>query len=342
MARDTRIFKTLQKHGLKVEYVEGWTERGSAFFAPEGVLSHWTAGPRGAKGRPSLRVCTYGHSTLPGPLCNVYLARDGVAIVVAAGRANHAGYGLWKGLTGNTKLFGIEAEAADGNDWTNAQRESYPKVVAALLELAGTKDASFMAGHSEYALPRGRKIDINGYTTDRLRKQVQAVINGENLEVAPAGEVEDKVEPTKPKRGKKQKNSSPPNGSTKFPTDYQDLDLDGKLGPMTVGAAQILMEAIKIGVRYNQRWDGDFGSRTVKDVQEWLRANGFYKTTTKGVPLLIDGAPGYWFWRELQRFLRSRGHYVRTSKGLPLRVDGSAGYWTICALQSYLNTQNGK
>ena len=93
MARQLNLYKTLKKWGLTVEYVPGWSKRGSDYFNPKGVIAHWTAGARGSETRPSLNICTYGRAGLPGPLCNVYLDRRGVCVIVAAGRANHAGPG---------------------------------------------------------------------------------------------------------------------------------------------------------------------------------------------------------------------------------------------------------
>lgn len=178
MPRQLNLYKAIKRRGLPVEYVPGWSTRGSEYFNPAAVLDHWTAGPRGSTSRPSLRIVVDGRPDLPGPLCNVYLDRAGTAVVVAAGRANHAGYGVWRGLTGNSRFLGVEAEAADNDDWTDAQREAYPLLNAALLDAIGQDDAALVAGHSEYALPAGRKVDINGYTTDRLRAQTQAILDG--------------------------------------------------------------------------------------------------------------------------------------------------------------------
>lgn len=346
MPRITNLVRKLEARGLKVEYVKGWSTRGSASFNPKGVMDHWTAGPKKSKTRPSLRVVTNGRPGLPGPLCNVYLDRQGVAVIVAAGRANHAGYGYWKGHTGNSHFFGIEAEAAGPSDWTDEQREAYPKLNAALLDAIGEDDASMVCGHSEYALPRGRKIDINGYPMDSMRAQTQAVLRGQKPTIKPSGSSKPKP---KPKPEKKQLNSTPPNGSTVFPTDYEDLVLDKDFGKITVGAFQILMEAIKIGVRYNERWDGVWGPRIIKDAMEWLQANGYYKVTQharggvpKGSKLKIDGGDGYWFWYELQRFLKARGFYNKNDKGEKLILDGNPKGWTIHGFQRYLNTNNGE
>jgi hypothetical protein len=160
--------------GLQVEVVPGWETRSAGSFNPVGALCHWTAGPRGSTSRPSLSIVTNGRPDLPGPLCNVYLARNGVAIVVAAGRANHGGAGVWHGATGNSAFFGTEAEAADNSDFTAAQRWAYPRVNAAYMDL-GVTGVGMIAGHSEYATPPGRKQDINGYTMDDMRLQVAAL-----------------------------------------------------------------------------------------------------------------------------------------------------------------------
>jgi|GEM_PF-3470066 len=131
-----------------------------------------------------------------------------------------------------------------------------------------------------------------------------------------------------------------PDGSTSFPTDYEDLDTDGKLGALTVGAHQILMHAI--GARHNGRWDGKLEKLTVTDTQAWLQSLGYYEATPfaakgvkKGTPLRVDGGAGYWFWVEMQRFLASKHLYAG-------KVDGDPKTLTITAWQKYLNTQNGK
>ncbi len=178
MPFQTGLPAALRARGLTVELVPGWETRGSSSFTPRGALAHWTAGPRGSKTRPSLSICTNGRADLPGPLCHVYLDRNGVAVVVAAGRANHAGAGNWKGLTGNSQLFGTEAEAAGADDFTAAQRAAYPKVNAAFCDL-GKFGADMVAGHSEFALPKGRKVDINGYTMDQMRAQVAALLTNQ-------------------------------------------------------------------------------------------------------------------------------------------------------------------
>lgn len=171
----TRVAADLIGEGLAVETVPGWQTRGSASFAPAGVVCHWTAGPRSTRTRPSLSVVTYGRPGIPGPLCNIYLARDGTAVVVAAGRANHAGRGSWRGVVGNSGMYGIEAESAGDGDWTPAQRRAYPLVVAALLR-GLDRDERWACGHAEWADPPGRKVDIRDWDMPRMRAQVAVIL----------------------------------------------------------------------------------------------------------------------------------------------------------------------
>lgn len=172
-----RMARAIRSHGVTVEVAAGAASRGNASFNPRGVVCHWTAGPRGTTGRPSLGVVTNGRPGLPGPLCQVYLDRKGVAVIVATGRANHAGTGGWRGLSGNSSVLGIEAECGGDGDWTAAQREAYPKLAAALLSLTpNAGDERFVCGHNEWA--PSRKIDIRDWPMSRMRTQVKAAASG--------------------------------------------------------------------------------------------------------------------------------------------------------------------
>lgn len=184
MAYALNLPDALRARGLVVEVVPGWETRSAGSFAPHGAVCHWTAGPSKSKTRPSLNICVNGRAGLPGPLCNVYLDRNGVAVVVAAGRANHAGLGDWKGLVGNSAVFGTEAEASGPDDWTDAQRVAYPKVNAAYADIGGF-GADMVCGHSEWADVRpvkdgkqSRKSDINGWPMSEMRSSVANILAG--------------------------------------------------------------------------------------------------------------------------------------------------------------------
>jgi len=152
----------LRDAGLKVEEQAGWKTRGLGEMKAVGVLCHHTAGP--AKGNaPCLDLIIKGRPDLSGPLAQLCLGRDGTYYVVAAGKANHAGAGAWKGVkTGNTSFVGIEAEncGTKADPWPEAQMDAYRRGVAAILNRLG-QGAEMCCGHKEYALPKGRKTDPN-------------------------------------------------------------------------------------------------------------------------------------------------------------------------------------
>lgn len=158
----TWLADVLRAAGLAVVEEPGWQTRGHGDAGSiKGVLCHHTAGAKTGN-MPSLGVVIKGRPDLSGPLCNLALGRDGTFYIVAAGRAYHAGKGLWQGVSeGNSELVGIEAENTglpNDSPWPAVQVEAYAKGVAAILKHIGAKPI-MCAGHKEYALPHGRKDD---------------------------------------------------------------------------------------------------------------------------------------------------------------------------------------
>lgn len=173
----------LARFGLTVQVVPGWETRGSAAFNPGCSIGHHTAGSsRGT--RPSLAIVTHGRSDLSGPLCNTFTDRNGVAIVVASGRANHAGRGSFRRLIGNSAAIGHEAEDEGDGVWTDAQRWAFPRVHAAHLWLLD-RDASWYCSHRTWAGPR--KPDPAGLADVDMQRQIHALLT------APATSEEDPV-----------------------------------------------------------------------------------------------------------------------------------------------------
>lgn len=175
--RDLQIADKLRAYDLKVVEVAGWKTRGNENFNPMGFVWHHTAG--GPKGNaPSLGVVTNGRKDLPGPLANVFQARDNTVYVVAAGRANHAGPGGWKGLSGNSSVYGLEIEnvGTAAEPLRPDQIETAYKVAAAL-----TKDPRLCCHHKEWA-PK-RKIDVYGLNGDDSRLRVTQLMEdkGEDM-----------------------------------------------------------------------------------------------------------------------------------------------------------------
>lgn len=164
----------LKDAGLKVAEHSGWPNRGVGEMGTvQGVMCHHTAGPANGN-MPSLNVLVNGRADLPGPLSQLGLGRDGTYYVIAAGRANHAGRGQWKGVTaGNSSFIGIEAEntGKSTDPWPAVQLDAYYRGVAAILRHLN-QDADMCCGHKEFALPMGRKGDPHSLDMHDFRKEV--------------------------------------------------------------------------------------------------------------------------------------------------------------------------
>jgi peptidoglycan hydrolase-like protein with peptidoglycan-binding domain len=175
----------LEAAGLKVSLVDGWEIRGRGDVADIfGVICHHTGSKNPQRlNMPTLRSLRDGRKAseklqaLPGPLAQLGLARDGTFFVIAAGRAIHAGEGVFKGVSGNRRFIGIEAEnegSIGDFPWPAVQLDAYHRGVAAILKHL-KKDSSFCCGHKEYA-PH-RKPDPNLNMTN-FRNSVQAILDG--------------------------------------------------------------------------------------------------------------------------------------------------------------------
>jgi hypothetical protein len=183
----TWLSQVLLDAGLKVAEQPNWKDRGRGNVGTiKGVICHHTAGAKTGN-MPSLGIVTNGRPGLSGPLAQLCLARDGTFIIVAAGRANHAGAGNWQGITtGNTSFIGIEAEntgLANDQPWPAIQMDAYRRGVAAILKKIKA-DPIMCCGHKEYALPHGRKPDPT-FDMNDFRLQVSMIMAG----IAPAPSV---------------------------------------------------------------------------------------------------------------------------------------------------------
>jgi hypothetical protein len=152
MAQATWIADKLLERGLDVIECRGWETRarpGGPPFNPRGVVCHHTGPWSTIDGM--VKLCINGRSDLPGPLCHVVLDPDGTCHVIAAGRANHAGAGNWRGLSGNSSVLGIEA-IHSGNrttPWPPVQVEAFVRCAAALADGIGAEPI-MVCGHKEW------------------------------------------------------------------------------------------------------------------------------------------------------------------------------------------------
>lgn len=186
------IRTALKDWGLTVVEVAGWETRGDPYFQPHGHVLHHDviADQTGTSDRvPSLIVV--GRSDLPGPLCNFWLERDGNVHLVAAGEANHAGEGGWRGLSGNHSVWGTEMNnlGTPADPWPDAQLEAMVRLAAATAEFSGF-DASYVCGHKEWA--PDRKIDPHTIDMGTFRGRVAAA-SKEGLTVADIEELKDTI-----------------------------------------------------------------------------------------------------------------------------------------------------
>lgn len=242
--------------GLKVAEVPGWQSRGRGDVGPIfGVICHHTAGPMSGN-MPSLRTLIDGRPDLSGPLAQLGLGRDGTYYVIAAGRCNHAGSGSWQGRTsGNSNFIGIEAENRGllVDRWPPIQIDAYQHGVAAILRHVG-KGAEACAGHKEYALPAGRKIDPL-FDMPSFRSRVEAIMGGQHaLTLIPS------IEPPRPGATQAPRATLRRPVSDDLVRDVQakvGATVDGEFGPRTeaaVRAFQRLHDLVPDGIVGPKTW----------------------------------------------------------------------------------------
>jgi hypothetical protein len=149
-------------------------------FNPSGFVSHHTACMARTNHDPQgcINGIVAGNSSAPGPIAQLLGTwtppgtrwngsnADPRIVVIAAGRANHAGDGVypWGAPSGNGSSIGIEwcgPPDTGAGPWPDVVVECYERVAAALLRHCGWTTRQ-LTTHWEYGTPRGRKIDPSG------------------------------------------------------------------------------------------------------------------------------------------------------------------------------------
>jgi hypothetical protein len=155
-----------------VEYGE-WKNIGHGDFGGIwGVMVHHTGGNSSANAIQNSREL--------GLCSQIFLNRAGVAYVVGAGIAWHAGSGQWPGISTNNAnqvTIGIEAENNGTEGWSAAQYWAYVKVVAAILRRLGYR-ADRCIAHKEWAGAAQGKWDPGGIDMSLFRRDIQAQLDG--------------------------------------------------------------------------------------------------------------------------------------------------------------------
>lgn len=159
----------LREAGCRVIETPGWRTRGTDLVTVRGVVWHHTASSTKSSDEAVANLLVRGRSDLPGPLCQLGLQRDGSFVVVAAGRANHNGFGTW----GNQSI-GIEAyNNGVGEPWPAVQLDAYDRGTAAILRHLRLSTAE-VKGHRE--TDPHRKIDPAGIDMDAARQRIAALL----------------------------------------------------------------------------------------------------------------------------------------------------------------------
>lgn len=161
---------TLRDAGLDVYEMPNWEKLETRpGFDPVGIVLHHTATSTAWLDGHVALLLKNGRRDLSGPLSQFGLERDGTWVCVAAGRANHNGYGIW----GNDSI-GVEAyNDGRGELWPKVQMDSYVVGTAAICEVMDWNIAQ-VRGHKETD-PR-RKIDPT-FNCDMFRVSVDHEID---------------------------------------------------------------------------------------------------------------------------------------------------------------------
>lgn len=165
--------------GLTVIEVEGWENRGRPgstgnFNPDQGVTVHHTGATTSPRSPgPTLHTLIVGRPDLPGPLCHWSVRHDGVVVIIAAGRANHAGR-VGKvvpfaalGADGNAIFMGDEVDTDGTQDLPEVQRDAIALTDAIYLKHF---DRPVARVHRHQDISGTGKWDLGSLTTTQLRR----------------------------------------------------------------------------------------------------------------------------------------------------------------------------
>lgn len=165
--------------GLIVVEVPGWQQRGPDLGQVGAVLAHHTATSKQTADGTVDRLLRDGRPGLRGPLAQVGLDRQGRVRLIAAGRANHAGAGSWRGVTGNGRAVGVEAyNDGRGEPWPPVQLRAWDVLNGVLLRRLGLP-ADRLCGHREWA--PSRKTDPQGLDMQQMRARAAVLLAGDDM-----------------------------------------------------------------------------------------------------------------------------------------------------------------
>ena len=327
----SRLERAVKRAGVKYRAQSGWRSRGrGAMGSIASIMCHHTAGPASGN-TPSLNVVTNGRPGLSGPLAQLFLARDGTVILVAAGRANHAGR-VSSNRYSNSHSIGIEAEATGVSSWPAAQLDAYAKLCKALIDEFNLP-VSRVIGHAEAAVPRGRKVDPN-FSMNAFRKKVGGAKGGVSQEGG-GGPIYKTVNKTAPLGlyDKDAKDHSRIADWQKDALGYTGKKVDGYFGPSTERDTKALQR--QLGVKDDGLVGDDTMSAWKKAGKPKLKKSAPSKPKGKPFPL----PKGHFYYTEDKRSFVHSGYWKKDrpaireiQKKVGTGVDGGYGTRTKSAV----------
>lgn len=197
MTRMVWLPTVLREAGLNVVETTGWKTRGrdgeAYSMRPRVVIGHHTASLSTTPDTTVTALLVNGRTDLPGPLCHLGLNRAGTYIVIAGGKANHAGAGQWMDANESVEAIGIEAynygagvPFPSREPWSQVQLDAYDRGIAALLKYLGRDERSY-CGHREWAQPPGRKPDPSGIDLNAQRSRIRTLLQKDNTVILQPG-----------------------------------------------------------------------------------------------------------------------------------------------------------
>jgi hypothetical protein len=191
--------------GLTVIEVDGWESRGrpasTGNYDPRhGVTNHHTGVRSSASSPgPTLKTLIAGRSDLPGPLAPWSVRYDGVVVVIAAGRCNHAGRvgkagvrGVAIGADGNAVFMGDEIDTNGTQDMPPEQVHAVAVTNAVYLKHFGHEDVDPVHRHAD--ISGSGKWDLGSRTTPQLRADARKELSGLEDDMSQYKEQLDRIE----------------------------------------------------------------------------------------------------------------------------------------------------
>lgn len=299
--------------GLPVDYYSGWETRSRSSGGFDSILSvgiHHTASDTS----PGSDMSYMWNGSPDRPVGNIYLARDGLITVGAAGASNTMGkggplnclHGTIPKDAGNKFMIAIEAaNNGVGEAWPQAQIDSYVALVRQLCDYYGLSVGQDVYGHFDYCAPScpSRKVDpagpspfgsVNSSGTWDINAFRGAVAG--NTPVPPTPVPPTPVPPT----------PEPPANNWWDPLMFELPVLSpGRTGP-AVKRMQHLLAAVGFMNEANvSNYDGNFGSGTEGALNRFKQAAGGFQDS------ICDG----WTW----------GALMHTIDGIPNLKVGDRG-----------------